>query len=176
LISTGHRPALAGVLIDEANQLNQLNNFPQKSQFQCFLLDGDDKVISVGNPVLNPKIWDLYKQIITGKLSEKTMLKTTVELINREVKLENIQTGVKHSMTFKLKNAGNTALVISDVKTSCGCTSANWEKQPIEEDRTTTITAEITLEETGYFEKTISVYCNVENSPILLTVKGNTQL
>lgn len=79
-------------------------------------------------------------------------------------------------MTFQLKNAGNTPLVISDVKTSYGCTSAKWVKQPIEQGKTTTITAEITLEETGYFEKTISVYCNVEDSPILLTVKGNTQL
>ena len=98
---------------------------------------------------------------------------TQVEVINKEIQLDNIKAGKKQAMTFKLKNTGNTALVISDVKTSCGCTNADWEREPIEKGKSTTISAEITLDETGYFSKTLSVYCNVENSPIILTVKGN---
>ena len=164
------------VLIDERNIVNQLNHFPDKTEYQCFLLNGKDKVISVGNPARNPKVWNLYKQIITGKLNEKTTKNTTVEVINREVKLGDIKPKVKQTMVFKLKNNGEMPLVISDVKTSCGCTIAYWEKQPITTYKTTQIKAKIILEQAGYFEKTISVYCNVKNSPIILTVKGNTQL
>lgn len=161
------------VVVDETNRINQLNGFPQKAEFQCFLLDNDNKVISVGNPTLNPKVWDLYKQIISGKINADNNGITHVEVINKEIQLNNIKAGKKQAMTFKLKNTGNTALVISDVKTSCGCTNADWEREPIEKGKSTAISAEITLDETGYFSKTLSVYCNVENSPIILTVKGN---
>ena len=163
------------VLIDQTSNLNQQNHFPDKPEYRCFLLDDENKVISVGNPTTNPKVWDLYKQIITGKQNVQHKKKNTnVVVINREVKLKDIKTGVKQAMVFKLKNTGTMPLIISDVKTSCGCTNANWEKQPIVTSETTPIKAEITLEKAGYFEKTISVYCNVENSPIILTVKGNT--
>jgi hypothetical protein len=164
------------VFIDQRNIVNKLNHFPDKPEYQCFLLDGKDKVISVGNPARNPKVWDLYKQIITGKRRIQDKENTKIEVINKEVKLGNIKKGVKRTMAFKLKNTGNRPLIISDVKTSCGCTNADWEKQPIITSKTTLIKAEITIEQVGYFEKTISVYCNVENSPIILNIRGNTQL
>ena len=36
---------------------------------------------------------------------------------------------VKH--TFKLKNVGNQPLLITDIRTSCGCTVPTWNKSPI---------------------------------------------
>ena len=36
---------------------------------------------------------------------------------------------VKHSFTFK--NAGNQPLLISDVRTTCGCTVPEWNRSPI---------------------------------------------
>ncbi|MDR0506068.1 MAG: DUF1573 domain-containing protein [Dysgonamonadaceae bacterium] len=50
------------VFIDENNQINSLNHFPDKPELQCFLLDKYNKVLLIGNPVLNPKVWELYKQ------------------------------------------------------------------------------------------------------------------
>ncbi len=52
------------VYIDMHNELNSLNRFPQQAVYQCFLLDKENKVISIGNPVLNTQVWELYKQII----------------------------------------------------------------------------------------------------------------
>jgi hypothetical protein len=54
------------VFIDTANTLEQLNHFPSQPEYQCFLLDKDNKVLMLGNPVLNPQIWELYKQMITN--------------------------------------------------------------------------------------------------------------
>ena len=34
--------------------------------FQTFLLDKDNKVLAMGNPILNPKIKELYLKIIRG--------------------------------------------------------------------------------------------------------------
>jgi len=54
------------VFMDVNNIINRLNHFPQASQYQCFLLDKNNKVLIVGNPVLNRKIWELYKSKIDG--------------------------------------------------------------------------------------------------------------
>ena len=58
------------VFIDAGNTLEQLNHFPKQPEYQCFLLDKDNKVLLLGNPVLNLKIWELYKQAITGEKQE----------------------------------------------------------------------------------------------------------
>ena len=58
------------VFIDEQNTIEQLNHFPKQPEYQCFLLDKDNKVLLLGNPVLNPKICELYKQAVTGKKQE----------------------------------------------------------------------------------------------------------
>jgi hypothetical protein len=55
------------VLIDYEYQLNQLNKFYTQVEFQCFLLDKNNKVIAIGNPTLNPEIWELYKRQIRGE-------------------------------------------------------------------------------------------------------------
>jgi len=56
------------VFIDIKLEINVLNNFPLEQQYQCFLLDNENKVLLIGNPVMNPKIWELFKiQISRGK-------------------------------------------------------------------------------------------------------------
>ncbi|MDR2145537.1 MAG: hypothetical protein LBE91_03635 [Tannerella sp.] len=52
------------VFVDTENEIMRLNNFPKEPEYQCFLLDKDNKVVMIGNPVLNPGIWELYKKII----------------------------------------------------------------------------------------------------------------
>lgn len=53
------------VFIDEKDTMNKLNNFPENNVYQCFLLDKNNVVVGIGNPTQNPKIWKLYKDIIT---------------------------------------------------------------------------------------------------------------
>lgn len=55
------------VFIDKENETDRINKFPANSEYQCFLLDKDNKVIFVGNPSLNTGIWTLFKRIITER-------------------------------------------------------------------------------------------------------------
>jgi hypothetical protein len=63
------------VHIDTKNELNKLNNFLDNPLFQCFLLDKENKVLVSGNLVYIPKIWELNKEIITGKPAERQPLR-----------------------------------------------------------------------------------------------------
>ena len=67
------------VFVDVKSMINGLNRFPQAIQYQCFLLDKDNKVLMIGNPVLNRKIWELYKAQIGEKNAGHTNL-TTIEI------------------------------------------------------------------------------------------------
>ena len=55
------------VFIDSKNEINRLNKFPSKPEYQCFLLDNDNKVIIVGDPSTNKGIWALFKKVITER-------------------------------------------------------------------------------------------------------------
>lgn len=55
------------VCIDEDDAFNRLNHFPSDMSFQTFLLDKDNKVVVIGNPIHNLKLGELYMQIIQGE-------------------------------------------------------------------------------------------------------------
>ena len=59
------------VCIDEKDSLNLLNRFPQRMDFQTFLLNEDNQVVAVGNPVYNSKVRDLYLKILSRNESQK---------------------------------------------------------------------------------------------------------
>lgn len=59
------------VCLDEMDSLNKLNNFPSNMAYQTFLLDNENKVIAIGNPIHNFKVKKLYMNIIQGKTSTK---------------------------------------------------------------------------------------------------------
>jgi hypothetical protein len=160
------------VFIDESNEINRLNNFPSKIEHQCFLLDKDNKVLLVGNPTLNPRIWELYKEVVTGKKTATQEKTTTVELEKMAHDFGSIKTGESSYAVFRLKNTGDYPLIISRVVTSCGCASAEWEKQPVAAGQVTEVMVEMRPDEEGFFSKTAEVHCNAKGSPLRLTING----
>jgi hypothetical protein len=152
-----------------------LNHFPSQPELQSFLLDKDNKVLLIGNPVLNPKVWDLYKQIITDNKDLDTQPVTTVAVAPEEIEIPDLSVGKKSCASFKIRNTGQEPLIIHRVDASCGCTVPVWEQQPVESGSETEIRLEIQPEETGVFHKTISVYCNVKGGVITVVVKGTAK-
>jgi hypothetical protein len=74
--------------------------------------------------------------------------------------------------TFTIKNDGNKPLVISNVTTSCGCTVADWTKEPIAPGATGVVSSTFDAKALGHFYKDIGVYCNASDRPIYLMLRG----
>lgn len=52
------------ICLDLNDSLRLLNDFPDDIAFRTFLLDKDNRVVAIGNPIFNPKIKELYLNII----------------------------------------------------------------------------------------------------------------
>ena len=79
----------------------------------------------------------------------------------------------KASAVFTFTNKGDSALVISKVETSCGCTASEWTREPVAPGKQGHIT--VTYDPTNRiyaFSKTLTVYSNGSPSRIVLTIKG----
>ena len=161
--------------MDINGAINRLNRFPKAMEYQCFLLDSNNKVLMVGNPVLNLNIWKLYKTQIGGNKNTdpETLTTTTVDKMVHDYGA--ILKGSSNTAVFTITNTGDHPLVIYRVLSSCGCTNVDWNKQPVESGQTVTVRVEMVPDETGFFNKTIDIYCNTRNSPIRLMVNGNAK-
>ena len=146
-------------------------------EFQTFLLDKDNKVLAIGNPVLNPAVKELYLKIIQGKPlqddSKDKQVMTTVSLEATALSMGDFARQEERQGTFRLKNTGEKPLVIQDVVTSCGCLTVDYPQEPVQSGKETVIGVTYKADSPGYFNKVMTVYCNVEDSPIKLRVSGN---
>lgn len=77
------------------------------------------------------------------------------------------------SCTFTITNKSNKPTVIYNVVTSCGCTDAQWTKEPIMPGKKGKISVTYSNDEGPYpFDKTLTVYVSDVKKPILLKVRG----
>ena len=164
------------VCLDEKDELNGLNRFPSDMTFQTFLLDKDNKVVAMGNPVLNPKIKDLYLGIIKGEKETGRAANVTSVSVNQTVlDFGSFPQSEKQEKSFVLTNTGNGLLMIQDIVTSCGCTKVEYSKEPVRPGGTLEVKVIYEAERAEHFNKTVTVYCNTKDSPLRLTVKGNAE-
>ena len=164
------------VCFDEKDDFNRLNRFPSEMMFQTFLLDKENKVVALGNPVLSPKVKELYLKLITGNQEPKQTETITQVFVNQtEIDFGRFSKTVKQERSFVLTNTGKQLLVVHDVVTSCGCTKVEYSKQPVRPGETLELKVIYEAEDTGHFNKSIKVYCNVENSPLRLKVRGSAE-
>lgn len=166
------------VCIDENDSLNLLNHFPQDMSFQTFLLDKDNKVIAIGNPVLNPKIRDLYFNILFGKndsIDKNKVPSTNITVSELLINMGDFSWNEKQEKVVLLKNIGNSPFVINEIITSCGCVDVDYDKKPVSPKDSTSIKIEYQAEYPEHFSKTVTIYCNAEGAPFELKVSGNAK-
>lgn len=83
----------------------------------------------------------------------------------------NIAYGADETFTFEFKNTGKTPIIISNVQTSCGCTTADKPSEPVQPGKSSKISVKYDTKRVGEFTKTITVTTNV-GDPVVLTIKG----
>jgi hypothetical protein len=102
-----------------------------------------------------------------GKKTTQPALRFTV----LEIERQDIPYGSEDLFVFEFKNTSKKAAVITNVQTSCGCTTAERPETPIRKGKKGVIKVHYDTKRVGAFTKTITVFSNV-GDPIVLTIKG----
>lgn len=109
-----------------------------------------------------------------GKKTEKVTKQPapSVEFKTMTIDRQNIPYGADETFTFEFKNNSKSPLIISNVQTSCGCTTAKKPEAPVAPKKSDAISVKYDTKREGPFTKTITVTTNL-GEPIVLTIKGN---
>jgi hypothetical protein len=102
----------------------------------------------------------------------KTAVASAISWKSDSVDVGTIPQGTPKSIDFEFKNTGDKAIIITNVKPACGCTAADYTKDPIAPGKTGYVKATYNAAAAGAFTKTVTVTTNAEETPKVLTFKG----
>lgn len=85
----------------------------------------------------------------------------------------NIYQGDNGVCEFVFKNTGKAELVLTNCRSSCGCTVPEWPKDPIAPGKKAVIRVKYNTQRIGQINKTITVESNATNNRVVLNIKGN---
>lgn len=74
--------------------------------------------------------------------------------------------------TFEFTNTGDAPLIISNVKSSCGCTVPSKPDGPVAPGESSTIEVKYDTKRVGPIRKTVTVYSNADQPIVSLKIKG----
>jgi hypothetical protein len=112
---------------------------------------------------------DLVNNPNSAEAGVKTDGLPKMEFVTTEHDFGKITEGVRVSFKFKFKNTGTSPLIISQVKTSCGCTASKFPKTPINPGEENYI--ELTFDSShrpGFNRKTATVLANTQPNVVAL--------
>ena len=104
--------------------------------------------------------------------NDKKAAATEIAFQETEHDFGTIDQHSKAEYAFIFRNTGKEPLIVSNVQTSCGCTVPDWTRDPVGKKKLGLVKIHYRTEVPGSFVKTIRVYCNASNSPIMLKIRG----
>ena len=109
------------------------------------------------------------EKIADKKVDDNTpIFKFETEVVNYGDIARNSD-GIK---VLKFTNVGESPLIITNVKASCGCTVPKTPKEPIMPGEEGEIEIKYTTNRIGPFSKTVTITSNAVRSNIVISVKG----
>ena len=116
---------------------------------------------------------DLIENPNTANGSSDMSLPPKFKFKTTEHDFGKIVDGVKVSFTFKFKNVGGSDLIISQVKTSCGCTVSKYSDDPIPPGKEGRV--QLTFDSShrkGFNNKIATVVANTQPNTEILKIKA----
>ncbi|WP_281232274.1 DUF1573 domain-containing protein [Flavobacterium gelatinilyticum] len=106
--------------------------------------------------------------------SETEVIETASTIVWKAETIDvgQIPQGTPKAIVYEFKNTGKTAVVITNVQGSCGCTATDYTKEPVLPGKSAKVTATYNAAAKGAFTKTVTVTTSAETTPKVLTLKG----
>ena len=130
----------------------------------------------IKNNSLNKVVLFIAFIFISGSIYAQDLANTTdvgvFSFEEEEINYGTIAQNANGERVFKFENRGRAPIVISKVKTTCGCTVPTYPKQPILPGQSGEIKIKYATNRVGPFTKSITIMSNAFESKKVLKIKG----
>ena len=113
-----------------------------------------------------------FSFLVTGNTQPVLPIQEEILLKETSFDFGRIPQGKPVFHFFEVTNTGKSPMVISDIQTTCGCTTPEWSRSPIAAGETTKIKVGYNAAAEGNFEKYITITYN-QNLTKQVLIKGN---
>ena len=110
----------------------------------------------------------------TAQEEEEPMRGPRISFTENSFDFGEITQGTKVEHVFEFENVGNEPLILSDVRTTCGCTAPEWPRDPIAPGKKARL--KVVFNSTGKMgmqNKVITVMSNAVNNPERVKIVTN---
>ncbi|KAF2517307.1 DUF1573 domain-containing protein [Flavobacterium foetidum] len=109
---------------------------------------------------------------LVSKIETVETAASTIVWKAETIDVGQIPQGTPKAIVYEFKNTGKTAVVITNVQGSCGCTATDYTKEPVLPGKSARVIATYNAANKGAFSKTVTVTTSAETTPKILTLKG----
>ena len=159
------------ICIDLYGIFAQRNKRVLTSGYNCFLLDENNRVVLIGNPVQNTKIRELYIRTICERLGINPQSLTNTQNTEYHANMGVFPWQEAQTTKLVLHNTTQTEMQIDSIRTSCECTTATADKTIIAAGDSTAVSVLYQAESAGQFLREVYVYIHGSEA-ITLQIEG----
>lgn len=157
------------IILDSTGEFLKCNALPENEMYHTLLLDGNNKILAAGNPIVNPKIRSVYYQTMLGKDSEESIAYDRQSAI--AMGIVNRGDTVEHA--FTIVNPTENILTIQEIVPSCNCLIAQSSSDTISAGASTYVNVKFsTASDSGFFRRHVDIIYNENEKPERLTLHG----
>lgn len=157
------------LLVDEKDSFNKANGLAEDYNLRAFLLDRDDRILAIGNPVDNVPLGKVYRDIISDDMRGEDDRHSPESHTYDFGPVGKDQT-VTHE--FLLTNEEDDTLRIRRVATSCECTNARVSADVIPPHSSYKVSVSFRDTVAGEFFRTVRVYFKNKTPEVQFELSG----
>lgn len=168
------------VIIDTEFGFSKLNKISEDVKLHTFLLDKDNNVVIVGNPINNPKMKELYYKLLKNQKDDipnssgSDILNDSYSYCsNPVISLGIVHAGDTINKIFRITNNGNDTLALQEMIPSCNCLKLNISSSKIQTGEYADVEMTYVVDSIkGYFSRSADIYFNERKDPVHLVMHG----
>lgn len=159
---------------DKRGLILKSNDFPNKFSLKTFLLDKENKVLCVGNPVVNPNVERLYDDIISKSLNKSYRQgdSTKVKITPVDIDFGNMFVGDVAYRKIEVTNIGDNDLRINKIGASCDCISVLPDAMTVSKGKTIKLMVKYTARHEADLYENIYIESNAKPCIPTVNIRG----
>lgn len=161
---------------DPEKKIRKSNRLPDEQEFSTFLLNSQNKILAIGNPIMIPKVADLFLKKTETDISESASDNLPITLSEKNVSLGVIDNEEPIISVVTVTNITDSIIRISNIDSSCECVKPTMKYRVLRPKTESDIVIRFTPDSTTFKEKriyrTIQIYVEGVDNPSEIVLYG----